>query len=71
MTTIKLKWNKKLKKTIYNDFKELALNIYYIDFKRKKELKPKDIITKYKLNKKYTWKKQNITNLINKIAYNL
>jgi len=71
MTTIELKQKKKIIKKQFNNTDELALNMLFIDFKRKKWLKPKDIITKYKLNKKNSWKKENITKQIDKIAYNL
>jgi len=71
MITIEVKWSKKSTKQTYNNSNELALNMYYLDFKRKKDLKPKDVIIKYKLDKKYTWKKQDITSEINKIAYKL
>jgi hypothetical protein len=71
MITIELKWNKNISKKTYKNTNELALNMYYLDFKRKKNIKPKDVIIKYKLNQKYTWKKENITEQIDNITYNI
>jgi len=71
MTTIELKWNKKLTKTIYNDIEELSLDLHFIKFKRRKKLTPNEIIKKYNLNKTYNWKKVDITKEIDKITYNI
>jgi hypothetical protein len=68
MTTLILD-KKKLKKKSFKGEKELD---FIINFTwRVRKLSPKELIKKYNLDEKHTWKKIDITKEVNSIAYNV